>query len=441
LFFEKGGKMKVYYEELKRSIDIKNILDCENSFYYENDGYSFVGLGNYIKLDKFDDVERYLSSKKIINEINIPFTGGIIGSFSYEIGNDLEKIKNKKKNYINGSRVNVLFTDTYYVYIKNKKRSLIVSIQTNDLDGLNLSNRKINEFLKMSKNIKKSKIVNENCDKNLVRSNISKENFIKNVERAKEYIKEGDIFQIVLSQRFEVKTKKSPIDILYEIEHEKSTFKYYFKFKDFSIIGISPEILISKENNVLKTNPIAGTRRRGTSEEEDQFLEKELLNDEKEISEHTMLVDLARNDMGRVSEIDSVKVIKFKKIKKYKTVMHIVSEVIGKSETSSREIVKAFIPAGTVSGAPKVRAMEIIGELENDSREIYGGGIGYLSSNNNLELCIAIRTMIIKDEIAYIQAGAGIVYDSIAEREFEETKEKANQLLSIVGRLENDFVN
>jgi anthranilate synthase component 1 len=261
------------------------------------------------------------------------------------------------------------------------------------------------------------------------------------VKKAKKYIKNGDIFQVVLSQRFEVVLEEEPAELLKRIAHEKSTFKFYFNFSKFKVLGLSPEVLVKKQGNKIITNPIAGTRKRGQSKVEEEFLEKDLLNDSKEKAEHTMLVDLARNDMGKIADIGSVKVKDYMHIKKYKKVIHLTSQVLGKSHKDNLEILKTFLPAGTLTGAPKIRAMEIIESLEEDKREIYGGCIGFLSFNENMETAITIRSMVVKDKKAYIQAGAGIVYDSKPEREYEETLEKASQLIDLIKEGTNDSIN
>ena len=276
-----------------------------------------------------------------------------------------------------------------------------------------------------------------NCDnrklkKKIVKSNISKKKFLSNVRKAKEYIKIGDIFQVVLSQRFETKLTKKPLDIYKKLRiTNPSPFMFYFNFKDFQIIGASPEILVRLRNNIVTIRPIAGTRPRGRNKKEDNFYKKDLLSDKKEISEHLMLLDLGRNDVGKVSKVNTVKVTEQFKVEKYSHVMHIVSNVTGefKKEISKYDALMAGFPAGTVSGAPKIRAMEIIDELEKNKRKIYAGGIGYFSANGDFDTCIALRTALAKNGRYYVQAGAGIVADSIPEKEFQETINKSKALI------------
>ena len=271
--------------------------------------------------------------------------------------------------------------------------------------------------------------------KNLIKSNISKKKFIENVKKAKKYIKIGDIFQVVLSQRFQTKLTKEPIDIYKKLRiTNPSPFMYFFNFNDFQIIGASPEILVRLRDKKITIRPIAGTRPRGKDKKQDLFYQKDLLKDKKEIAEHLMLLDLGRNDTGKVSKIGSVNVTEKFIIEKYSHVMHIVSNVTGRfSDKFTRfETLMSGFPAGTVSGAPKIRAMEIIDELEKTQRKVYSGGIGYFSANGNFDTCIALRTAITKDNKFYVQAGAGIVADSKPENEYFETVNKAKALLNAI---------
>ena len=250
--------------------------------------------------------------------------------------------------------------------------------------------------------------------------------------KGKKYIKKGDIFQVVLSQRFETKLTKKPIEIYKKLRvTNPSPFMFFFNFNDFQIIGASPEILVRLRNNVITVRPIAGTRPRGRNNKEDNLLKKDLINDKKELSEHLMLLDLGRNDAGKVSKINTVKVTEKFKIEKYSHVMHIVSNVTGvyDKKFSKFEALMAGFPAGTVSGAPKIRAMEIIDELEKNSRKIYAGGIGYFSANGDFDTCIALRTAVTKNNKFYVQAGAGIVADSKPINEYNETINKAKALI------------
>jgi anthranilate synthase component 1 len=259
--------------------------------------------------------------------------------------------------------------------------------------------------------------------------------FKKAVLQAKEYIKKGDIIQVVLSQRFKMRLQSRPFDIYRSLRSvNPSPYMFFLKLSDMFLVGSSPELLVRCEDGLVETRPVAGTRRRGNSESEDEKLVRELLSDKKEKAEHLMLVDLGRNDLGRVSRYGTVKVTEFMGIEKYSHVMHIVSNVTGrlKEKKDALDALVSCFPAGTVSGAPKIRAMEIIDDLEFTRRGPYAGAIGYFSFSGNLDSCIIIRTIVIKNGFLYIQAGAGIVSDSDPEREYQETVNKAKALFEAV---------
>jgi anthranilate synthase component 1 len=263
-------------------------------------------------------------------------------------------------------------------------------------------------------------------------SNFSKEDFIAGVARCKEYIAAGDAFQIVLSQRFSVPFALPPFSLYRALRRiNPAPFLFYLDFGGFSIVGSSPEVLVRLRDGIVTVRPLAGTRRRGTTHEEDQALEAELLGDPKEQAEHLMLLDLGRNDVGRVSAIGSVKVTESFIVERFSHVMHISSNVEGRIRDGldALDALVGGFPAGTLSGAPKVRAMEIIEELEPDRRGIYGGCIGYFAANGAMDTCIGLRTALVKDGVMYVQAGAGVVADSVAEAEYEETRQKARALV------------
>ena len=284
----------------------------------------------------------------------------------------------------------------------------------------------------------RASLIKSNSDSNTktnikVKSNTSKNKFLRMVNKAKKYIKIGDIFQVVLSQRFEANLSKTPLEIYKKLRiTNPSPFMYFFNFEDFQIIGASPEILVRLRDNKITVRPIAGTRPRGKNLRQDNFFAKDLLKDKKELSEHLMLLDLGRNDAGKVSKIGTVKVTESFMIEKYSHVMHIVSNVIGvyNKKFSKFKSLLAGFPAGTVSGAPKIRAMEIIDELETTKRKVYAGGIGYFSANGEFDTCIALRTAVAKNKKFYVQAGAGIVADSNPIKEYEETVNKAKALMN-----------
>jgi len=284
----------------------------------------------------------------------------------------------------------------------------------------NLKNKNTNKINSKKKNYK-------------IKSNMSKKYFKDMIIKAKKQIKIGNIFQVVLSQRFETKLTKNPLEIYKKLRlTNPSPFMFFFNFPDFQIIGASPEILVRLRNNKVTIRPIAGTRPRGKNKKKDNFYKKDLLNDDKELAEHLMLLDLGRNDVGKVSKINTVKVTENFKVEKYSHVMHIVSNVEGIFDKSNLKIdtLLSGFPAGTVSGAPKIKAMEIIDRLEKTKRKIYAGGIGYFSSNGDFDTCIALRTALTKKNKFYVQAGAGIVADSKPENEYYETVNKAKALIN-----------
>ena len=272
-------------------------------------------------------------------------------------------------------------------------------------------------------------------------SNLSQAEFEAGVSQAKEHIYAGDIIQVVLSQRLARPTCATPFATYRALRSiNPSPYMYYLHLGDFYIVGASPELLVRVENDVVSNHPIAGTRPRGKDGAEDLALEEELRNDEKECAEHIMLVDLGRNDIGRISEPGTVEVTQLMDVERYSHVMHLVSHVQGKLRTglSQFDALRACFPAGTVSGAPKIRAMEIIAELERDKRGPYAGAVGYFDFSGNMDTAITIRTIIIKDNTAYIQAGCGIVADSIPEREYQESLSKAQALLTAIDQAEVD---
>jgi anthranilate synthase component 1 len=274
-------------------------------------------------------------------------------------------------------------------------------------------------------------------------SNIEEGNFKQAVKRIKEYILEGDAIQVVLSQRLKFAINCNPFDIYRALRTvNPSPYMYYLEFGELQVVGSSPEVLVRLEDDKVEVRPIAGTRKRGQNEEEDRELEKDLLQDKKELAEHIMLVDLGRNDLGRVSEISSVVVDEQFTIERYSHVMHIVSNVKGilKKGLDCFDVLAAAFPAGTLSGAPKIRAMEIIDELEPTRRGLYGGAVGYISFSGNMDTAIAIRTLLIKDKTAYLGVGAGIVADSVPQSEFEETMNKGRALLKAIELAEKGWV-
>jgi len=364
----------------------------------------------------------------------------LVGYFSYDIIRYIEKIPNKCKDDLKIPDVRLSRPKNLIIYDNLKKKihyieNVYADTKIKDYKETYESIIKKFETYESFENIKLPDQFTFKPNQNLVKSNTSKKKFKLLVKKAKTYIKKGDIFQVVLSQRFERKINKKPIEIYNHLRNSNpSPFMFYFNYVDFNVLGSSPEILVRLRNGEVTIRPIAGTRPRGRNAKEDKKYKVDLLKDKKELAEHLMLLDLGRNDVGKVSKINTVKVTEKFKVEKYSHVMHIVSNVVGKfnNKVSIFETLLSGFPAGTVSGAPKIRAMEIIDELEKNKRKLYAGGIGYFTSNNEFDTCIALRTALIKDNKFYVQAGAGIVADSKPEKEYAETINKAKALLRAV---------
>jgi len=383
---------------------------------------------------------------KSANTPELPrFTCGAVGYFGYESISLIEKIPTSNRDDLDAPDIFLMFFDSLLVFDNLKRKIFIISNVYKD-DGTNLKDEyykalgkitEVKSFLKRRINPDIAKVEIDDDFK----FNMTKEEFIEKVKKVKEYIVNGDIFQAVLSQRAERWIEGDPFDIYRMLRVvNPSPYMYFLRMKDLSIIGSSPELLVRVENGIVETRPIAGTRRRGETPEEDEKLERELLNDEKEKAEHLMLVDLGRNDIGKISYFGTVKVDQFMVIEKYSHVMHIVSNISGKlrSDVTPIEALYACFPAGTVTGAPKIRAMEIIAELEPTKRGIYAGAVGYVDFSGNLDSCITIRTIVMKGNRAYFQAGAGIVYDSSPENEYQETLDKLKATFKAVELLYQD---
>ena len=472
-FRHRSKKNQIIYTSKKVKNDnevtnlIDNFLEEKNSFIFESvekgkikGRYTIFGK-NPDKIWEFNNNNSYLIQNKkrvklkykpaqLIGKIienfnfetpkNLPKICSLIsGYFSYDSIRYIEKIPNKCKNDLNLPDVRLLRPRTLVIHDNLKKEIFFIKNIFQD--------EKIDNYKKKYENIKTDlfKVIIQSSIKRIddkskqksqsikVKSNTPKNKFLAMVHKAKKHIRLGDIFQVVLSQRFEAKLTKRPIDIYKKLRiTNPSPFMFFFNFNDFQIIGASPEILVRLRDNKITVRPIAGTRPRGKTLKEDRFYEKDLLKDKKELSEHLMLLDLGRNDAGKVSKINSVKVTESFIIEKYSHVMHIVSNVVGEynKKFSKFESLLAGFPAGTVSGAPKIRAMEIIDELETSKRKVYAGGIGYFSANGEFDTCIALRTAVAKNKKFYVQAGAGVVADSKPKNEYEETVNKAKALIN-----------
>ncbi len=472
-FRHRNKENQIIYSSKKITND-NEILNLINSFLLEKNSFIFESVekgkirGRYTifgkrpdKIWEFNNNNSYIIEKnkkkklrdrpenlieKIIEDFNfktpqnLPKICSLIsGYFSYDSIRYIEKIPNNCQNDLKLPDVRLLRPRILVIHDNLKKEIFFIYNIFKDEKITNYNNRfhKIkSDLLELSiqSSLKNKKKKDNQYSKNIkVRSNTTKNKFINMVKKAKNYIRLGDIFQVVLSQRFEAKLTKEPLEIYKKLRvTNPSPFMFFFNFSDFQIIGASPEILVRLRDNNITVRPIAGTRPRGKTKKEDLYYEKDLLKDKKERSEHLMLLDLGRNDAGKVSEINSVKVTESFIIEKYSHVMHIVSNVIGKYNkkfTKFRSLLAGF-PAGTVSGAPKIRAMEIIDELENTKRKVYAGGIGYFSANGEFDTCIALRTAVAKRNKFYVQAGAGIVADSKPINEYKETVNKAKALIN-----------
>jgi anthranilate synthase component 1 len=471
-FRHKRNENQILYTS-KKIQDDREILNLINNFLKEKNSFIFESVekgkvkGRYTifgknpdKIWEFNNKNSYLIKnkikkkikgdpgkiiEKIIEEFKFKTPAGlppicslISGYFSYDSIRYIEKIPNKCIDDLKLPDVRLLRPRTLIIHDNLKKKIFYI---INIFSDEKISNYK-SKYLKIEDEINDLLIqaslntvsTTLNTKANImIKSNTSRSKFLSMVNKAKKYIKIGDIFQVVLSQRFEAKLSKKPLDIYKKLRvTNPSPFMYFFNFEDFQIIGASPEILVRLRDNKITVRPIAGTRPRGKNSKEDNFFAKDLLQDKKELSEHLMLLDLGRNDAGKVSKIGTIKVTESFVIEKYSHVMHIVSNVMGvynKKYSKFKSLLAGF-PAGTVSGAPKIRAMEIIDELEKTRRKVYAGGIGYFSANGEFDTCIALRTAITKNKKFYVQAGAGIVADSNPIKEYEETVNKAKALLN-----------
>lgn len=464
-YLDEYDAVPVFYEILSDSCTPINIFhslkqDEENCFILESvdnsqqwGRYSFIGIhpkmeiriknGRAVTREGKEERETEIKNpitflSGIMDRYKSPvfpnrpkMTGGLIGYFGYDTVRYMEKtLVNPPEDDLDMPDCHLMMYDEIVAFDHLSNKAVIILNIYKDGDiarqyeacGQRAEQiaKKINSFMPVQRTPHKGEIS--------VCSNISKEQYMENVKTAKEYIRNGDIFQVVLSQRFEVENPPDPFDVYRVLRAANpSPYLFYFKLKDYSIAGASPEMLVNVTKGIVTTKPLAGTIVRGKTEEEDERLEQVLLSDPKERAEHTMLVDLGRNDVGKVSKFGTVEVTKFMQVEKYSKVMHIMSDVKGilREDLTAVDALMSVLPAGTLSGAPKVRAMEIIDELENKRRGLYGGTVGYLGFDGNIDTCIAIRTILFKNNKAYVQAGAGIVADSEPEKEFRETENKA----------------
>ncbi|MPZ97751.1 MAG: anthranilate synthase component I [Dehalococcoidia bacterium] len=416
--------------------------------------YSFIGTEPYRVLaaehedgDPLREVERELGRFDAVDIEGLPrFRGGAVGYVGYEAVAHFEpRVPVTGVDVLGVPETWLMFTDTLLVFDHLMHTIKVVSHVRLDGDveaSYQQARWKIDQLVERLETPLGALPYVPFSGKSGrgVESNWKREDFLRAVERTKEYIVAGDIIQAVLSQRFSRETGAHPFEVYRSLRTiNPSPYMYYLQFDDTYIVGASPELLVNVEDGLVEVHPIAGTRRRGETPLEDERLAEELRNDPKEIAEHVMLLDLGRNDIGRVAETGSVRVTAQQQVEYYSHVMHLVSHVTGqlREGMSPYEALRSAYPEGTVSGAPKIRAMEIIAELEPDRRGPYAGAVGFFDFSGNLETCITIRTLVMKDGWAHIQAGAGIVYDSDPVREFEECEHKARALLAAIDDAEH----
>lgn len=400
------------------------------------DGTKEVREGNPLErlkeyYDEFDIVKENRDSA---------FSGGLVGNLGYDFVRYSEKLPDDNPDEIGIETIQMMLM-TEFVMVDHVAETLTGIVLAEDSEeGKKQALEKADEMIKKAREKRVEEKEDYRCDGVIVKQSDTLEEYSAKVNKIKEYIKEGHIFQTVLSQRWTVETKQDGFALYKELRVlNPSPYLYYFNFGEFEVIGSSPEMLVKQKENHIYTCPIAGTRKRGKDKAEDERLKEELLADEKEKAEHVMLVDLARNDMGRISQFGTVKVTQFMQVQNYSHVMHIVSQVEGqkKGEYHPLDLVASFLPAGTLSGAPKIRAMEIIDELESIRRGLYGGATGYIDFSGDMDFCITIRTMIKKQDKVYLQAGAGIVADSVPESEYNECCNKVMALAKTLIEEEN----
>ena len=387
--------------------------------------------GKVLEQDPFDYLHQ-VTVKGLTSDL--PFAGGAIGFAGYDMIGVYEEIGRIPQDTIGTPDMHFFIYESYVIFDHKKEKVYVV--EDNIYSGR--SNDAVRQSLGQVVTDLQTQAPNEFTPQALqalqFSNHIEKEVFMEMVDQAKKLIREGDMFQCVLSQRFSADFEGDPLDYYRNLRvTNPSNYLYFYDFGDYQIIGASPESLVSVKKGEVTTNPIAGTRPRGATEEEDQALAHELFHDIKETAEHRMLVDLGRNDIGKIAQNGTVEVSKYMEVEYFRYVMHLTSVVKGQllPHLTALDALKATLPAGTVSGAPKIRAMRRIYELEQEKRGVYAGAIGYLSATGDMDFAIAIRTMILKNQKAYVQAGAGIVYDSVPENEFYETINKAKSMTRI----------
>ena len=384
------------------------------------------------------EIKKIMSHFKPAHVKGLPrFSGGFVGYAGYDTVRFFEDLPDKNPDELGMEDTVFMLADSQIIFDHSThKIKVVVNAYTGTKSSYEKAVKKIDGIIKkLSRPVKRRLSKTKRKTLHKIESNFTKREFEEAVKKAKKYIKAGDIIQVVLSQRFQTKISCEPLDLYRALRSvNPSPYMFYLNFGDVKLIGSSPELLVRCENGIVETRPIAGTRPRGKNEDKDSAFETELLNDTKERAEHVMLVDLGRNDIGRVCRAGTVKVSEFMSVEKYSHVMHIVSNCRGRlaKDKDAYDVLTAAFPAGTVTGAPKIRAMEIIDELENTRRGPYAGAVGYFSFSGNMDTCINIRSILVKGKNAYIQAGAGIVADSVPSREYQETVNKAKAMIKAI---------
>jgi anthranilate synthase component 1 len=390
--------------------------------------------------DPMAEVERFRQLFSMPDLPDLPrFTGGLVGYFGYDTVRYVEPrlAESQPKDELGTPDILLMASDEVAIFDNlSGTLMLVVHVDAKQRDGLDQANARLDELQQKlampAPQVEDKKGLGDDLSEDAFTSSFGQEAFLKSVNKIKDYIMAGDAMQVVPSQRLSAPFTASPINLYRSLRRlNPSPYMFFLNLGDFHIVGSSPEVLARLEDGQVTVRPIAGTRRRGKTAEEDLALEKEMLDDPKEIAEHLMLIDLGRNDVGRISQSGSVEVTEKMVVERYSHVMHITSNVVGDvtDHMGPIEVLKATLPAGTLSGAPKIRAMEIIDEVEPVKRGIYGGAVGYIGWNGNMDTAIAIRTAVIKDDMLHVQAGAGIVVDSKPELEWKETMNKARAVM------------
>lgn len=415
---------------------LKTTATGRYSFIGANPSKAYIGEGETLREVDFRSGKETLHAGKPLELLKslmpvrgaavegLPFTGGALGYIGYDAIGVYEPVEAAVENSLQMPDIHLQLYETIIVFDHVKHDATIISFE----DKVEEIEAQLREPETEEAEMHQPPLA--------FSSKISAEAFRKQVEQAKMHIRKGDIFQVVLSQRLSAAYAGNAFQLYRKLRKQNpSPYQFFIDFDGYAVVGASPESLLTVRGGHMITNPIAGTRKRGRTEAEDAALAEELANDEKEQAEHRMLVDLSRNDVGKVAAVGSVKIPKYMAIERYQHVMHLVSEVTGELNNAMHPLdaLVSCLPAGTVSGAPKVRAMQLIQQFEKERRGVYGGAVGYIGFNGNLDVALAIRTFVVKDENVHVQAGAGIVHDSDPQSEYEETLHKARSLTEVFG--------